>query len=205
MVLGKKVKTPLDEYIRSLHPVVLDTENKFLFSGIRKCCLHSVYRHTLKHRAITQRDCRILFNHRMNITNLDDIFKFTIVRNPWDRMVSTFHFLQNWRNRIPKKETFKYYVKTVFKHYGTRCDPHFEHQHPHFYFEGKIFLDFVARYENLKEDWVEIAKAINCDPVLAHKNRSKHKDYRTYYDLECAEIVENIYKTDIDLLGYKFG
>ena len=25
--------------------------------------------------------------------NFDDYFKFTIVRNPWDRLVSVFHFL----------------------------------------------------------------------------------------------------------------
>lgn len=198
------MKTLLD-HITQLHPVVLDTEGKFIFFGIRKVCLHSVYKHLLKLRAITHRDCRNLWMYRLTATDLNTIFKFTIVRNPWDRVVSAFHALQQARRPcISKEETFQHFLKTTFRNQGISCDPHFEFQHPKFYFNDNIFVDFIARLENIKEDWRMIASKIDCDPILPHEYQSKHKHYQDYYDDECKEIVGNIYHKDIELLGYKF-
>ncbi len=193
------------KYIKQLHPVVLDTESKFMFFGIRKAGLHSVYRYLLKYRSITRRDCRILWDHRITITDIDEIFKFTIIRNPWDRVVSAFHALQQARRpRIDKGINFRHFIKTTFKDKGISCDPHFEFQHPKFYFNGNIFVDYVARMENIKEDWRKIASIINCPDTLPHKYKSNRGPYRSYYDDECKEIVQNIYQKDIDLFEYKF-
>jgi len=193
------------KHIRQLHPVVLDTEGKFIFFGIRKCCLHSVYRDLLKLRAMTYRDCRNLWTYRLAITDVNKIFKFTIVRNPWDRMVSAFYALQQaGRPCIGKGETFQHFMKTTFCDKGILCDPHFEHQYPRVYFKGQVFVDFVARIENIKKDWEIIASAIDCSPVLPHKNRSQHGPYRDYYDDECIDIVYNVYRKDVELLGYEF-
>ena len=195
--------TSLTQYTRTIHPTILDTKGKFIFFGIRKNCLCSIQLETLKDRIIKDK-WRSQWKKQMAKADINKVFKFTIVRNPWDRMVSSFHYLQQGLHRISEKETFKHYVKTTFKKHGINRDSHFEYQYPHFYFNGKIFVDFIARLENIKEDWAKIAGIIGCDPVLAHINQSKHDHYRAYYDDECREIVGNVYKKDIELLGYKF-
>lgn len=193
------------EHIKEIHPVVLDTEGKFMFFGIRKVCLHSVYRHLLKMRSITRRDAHNLWTYRLAGTDINTIFKFTIVRNPWDRVVSAFHALQQaGRPCIGRRETFQHFIMTIFQSKGISCDPHFESQHPKFFFNGSIFVDFIGRFEKIKEDWAKIASIIDCDPILPHKYQSKHEHYTHYYDEECKEIVQDIYIKDIELLEYEF-
>jgi len=141
----------------------------------------------------------------MSITDVDKIFKFTIIRNPWDRVVSAFHDLQQAkRRRIDKKMDFQYFIKAIFKDKGISCDPHFEFQYPKFYFDGDIFVDYVARMENIKEDWKKIASIIDCPDVLPHEHKSNRGPYHDYYDNECKDIVYNIYRKDIELLSYEF-
>jgi hypothetical protein len=144
--------------------------------------------------------------------NFKKAFKFTIVRNPWDRTVSAFHYLQqiidkepkSYADSIDKKETFKHYIKTTFATKGVKANHHFHHQYNNAFYKGKQFVDFIGRFENLKEDWKIIAAKINTNDTLPHINASKHQHYKTYYDDECIKIVADIYKQDIKFFGYKF-
>ncbi len=72
-------------------------------------------------------------------------------------------------------------------------------------FNGKIFVDYLARFENIKDDWKYIAKKINEDSNLPHENKSIHKHYTKHYDSESIQIVSNIYAEDIKILGYMYG
>ena len=67
-----------------------------------------------------------------------------------------------------------------------------------------MFVDYIARLENIKKDWKNIASHINCPPKLPHQNRTKHKPYQEYYDKEAIRVVNEVYGMDIKLLGYKF-
>ena len=41
--------------------------------------------------------------------------------------------------------------------------------------------------------------------ALTHENRSREtKSYRSYYDKETKDIVEKVFKADIEFFGYKF-
>jgi len=151
------------------------------------------------------RNHRILLHYYAN-QGFENTYKFTIVRNPWDRMVSAFHHVRQGKNYpvIGLDENFKDFVKTRFRKRGVKIDPHFHHQHPNIMFEGKVFVDFIGRFENLEEDWKIIAAKIGCSPDLPHRNKGNHKPYKHYYDEECFEIVSQIYKDDIRLLGYTY-
>ena len=70
---------------------------------------------------------------------------------------------------------------------------------------GKLEIDFVARFENLQEDFRTICEKINIDPIsLPHRNKTEKLDYRQFYTDETYSLVKANYKKDIDYFKYKF-
>jgi len=197
----------LKNYIRLQTPI-LDHQDKFIFLFNRKVGTHSVARHLLKDRCIIRKDASRTWAEKIklySVNDIDKIFKFTIIRNPWEKVVSAFHALQQYSKwKVPSDWTFCEFVKTVFKDKEIRFDIHFIYQYPKVYFEDEIYVDYVARMENINTDWKFIAKKLGCSSVLPHKNKSKHKPYQQYYDNECKEIIGNIYRKDIELFKYEF-
>jgi hypothetical protein len=142
-------------------------------------------------------------------------FSFTFVRNPWDRLVSSYEYLKNggncpldaedYLNLFSKYENFKEMVlnwEEVFFdqiHFKSQSDWICDN-------DGNIIVDFVGKFENLQQDF-----DIVCDRMqiprkkLPHTNKTNHKHYTEYYDDEIREIVAKKYARDIEYFGYKFG
>jgi hypothetical protein len=148
----------------------------------------------------------------------EDYFKFTFVRNPWDRLLSAFLFLKkggankldrqwveanlggypdfhsfviNWVNR-KSVNTWKHFVPQ----YKFVCEP--GNQTPK--------VDFIGRFECINEDFAEVQKRLGNHSNLQHLNRTEggKKDYREYYTDETRTIVEDVYQEDIRIFGYDF-
>ena len=134
----------------------------------------------------------------------DTYFRFAFVRNPWDRLVSTF---------IQKKKinygvygsfsSFSEFILSLPKQKLWRCDKHHRRQTDLFPLKS---IDFIGRFENFEQDF-----NIVCDKIgiphqeLPHKNKTKHKHYTEYYDDETKQIVAEKYAKDIEYFGYEFG
>jgi hypothetical protein len=152
---------------------------------------------------------RELFESRM-----EKIFTFSFVRNPWDRVFSAFNYLQNYkfsriqlrrrRHQLRKDVEFKDYIKTDFLEEGPSTNIHFAEQAPKILFNGNQFVSFIGRFENLEDDWRQVANKIGVSGKLQKRNVTSHLHYSNYYDDECIEIVRNTYKEEIDFLGYKY-
>ncbi|MDX1701280.1 MAG: sulfotransferase family 2 domain-containing protein [Melioribacteraceae bacterium] len=185
---------------------VLDMHGHFMFFGNHKAGLTSVNRWLLKDRAVpwkgNHKKYRKMFK-LMSDKDLENIFKFTIVRNPFDRTVSAFFYLKK-HGIIPKK-SFSEFIKEDFSKEGISINGHFHMQTPSAFYEGEQFVDFIAKLENIKKDWKNISSKIKCLHVLPHKNRTRHNPYKTYYDEESIQIVSEIYAEDLKNFGYKFG
>ena len=72
---------------------------------------------------------------------------------------------------------------------------------------GDVIVDFIGKYENLQGDFDAVCKRIGvATPTLGHKKKStdRSKDYRSYYDDECVELVAKQFARDIEILGYTF-
>ncbi len=148
-------------------------------------------------------------------------YRFSFVRNPWERMVSAFFFLkQGGRNVSDKKwgetvlkdvdsfEDFvllmkenKQFKKTVLKK---------DHFIPQYVFlenlSNKIDIDFIGKVENLQDDFKLLCKQLNIkETSLPHVNKSKHEQYAKYYSKKTKDIVASIYKKDISLFSYGFN
>jgi hypothetical protein len=146
---------------------------------------------------------------------IESYFKFTIVRNPWDRLVSAFHFMQsggfneedrNWfSGELGHFKDFEEFVKGWLNKNNIWKWPHFRPQY-HYIVErkGKVKMDCVGFLENIEEDFRYVTKRLGVDCSLQQSNKGNHDDYRSYYNEETMKIVADVYDTDIKLLGYNF-
>lgn len=120
-------------------------------------------------------------------------FKFTFIRNPWDKAVSEWKYFNNVLN-----------LNLNLKQSLLSSYPFPDHNLDQIIFTRNC--DFVGRFETLQQDF-----NIVCDKIgiprqqLPHTNKTKHIHYTEYYDDETREIVAQKYARDIEYFGYKFG
>jgi len=190
-------------------PIKKGTKKEFVFIHITKTGGTSVV-------DITGRAFRKHFTVREFIKykgkkNWDRVFKFTVVRNPWDKVVSQYKF-RTKTNRSKMKEnpiSFKNWVIKVFRendkyYYGTRpliFAPQTYWLRDH---TDEINLDYIIRFENLYEEFKEVAEIIGVDPELPHLNATKKSNYQDFYDTETKQIVADWFEDDIANFGYTF-
>jgi hypothetical protein len=194
-------------HIREQRPAI-DTMGQFAFFHHPKTAQKSILLGVLKKTTIIRpgRNYRAFLNSH-SLQDFKKMFKFTIVRNPWDKMVSAFYHLQlRHPHIIGVDENFQDFVKTRFRKEGIEINGHFCHQYPNVYFKGKVFIDRIGRFENLKNDWKAIALKIGHSQKLGHRNKTKHEPHRYYYeDKECFDIVSEVYRKDIELFKYQLS
>jgi chondroitin 4-sulfotransferase 11 len=137
-------------------------------------------------------------------------FRFSIVRNPWDKVVS--HYLY----RVKTNQTglggsavgFQTWVRRA---YGER-DTEF-YDNPRMFqpqidwitdHDGTVLVNFVGRFENLTEDFGRICSQIGIVAELPHLKKTDRRRYDAYYDDSTRQIVSDWFKEDIELFGYEF-
>ena len=170
---------------------------------------------TVKIGHLSLRQYRIMYGAR----HFERLFRFAFVRNPWDRLVSAFHYLRaggvneydaRWSERnLAGFDDFGTFVREWIP--GRDLGKTYWHLVPQKDFlcvkEGGMDLDFVGRLESVEEDLARLVDLGGLNPVapLQRINASRRRrDWRSYYDDETAAIVEEAYATDIRLLGYDF-
>ena len=154
-------------------------------------------------------------NYKKEVGNKkwNNYFKFTFVRNPWDKMVSQYFYIQ--KNKKGKYNlTFREFILAFQscpeseyineKGIDVRYNPI---QLPWILDDnGNCLVNYIGRFENFQQDF-----NIVCDKIgiprqkLPHENKSKHNHYTEYYDDETKQIVAEKYAKDIKHFGYKFG
>lgn len=149
-----------------------------------------------------------------NVAGREDWFRFTFVRNPWDRAVSL------WSDKcgensdvdlapygLPRGIGFDEFVRVIAGFQDKYAEIHFKSQASLLMHNNRLLPDFVGRFERLNEDWARILKIMDLDPDqhgLPHHRASTHKEYRSYYTPFLAQLVEERYGDEIRLFGYRF-
>ena len=147
-----------------------------------------------------------------------DYFKFTFVRNPWDRVYSAYRYLRSgargWQQDLDWVEKnlsgvkdFEHFVLTVLPLPEIRKFVHFRTQASFLRspITGKIGVDFIGRFERLADDFETVARRIGKDVSLSHVNKSKIAgSYRDAYSARMRGIVGEIYADDNRLFDYTF-
>jgi hypothetical protein len=158
---------------------------------------------------------------------------FAFVRNPYDRLVSIFHFLgQDSKKRIMKRKSnpeFEDFVrypieadikimlayKRGFTHWIKSAKlsnddsvniPMFNRKddQTQMYWFNFVRPDIVVKLENIDTEFVKIQDLLNCHKPFIHINSSLHTHYRDYYNTETQKIAEKWLEEDLDTFGYTF-
>jgi hypothetical protein len=129
----------------------------------------------------------------------NEYLKATIVRNPWDREVSRFFWVRG-RPRMP--DVFDEFVEKVTRKHpigndGLRCGIHKDG-------------GFLMRYENLAEDFSAFVRTLGVTevPLLPQAKGGTRppeaRSYREIYSKRSRDMISDIYRREIDALGYEF-
>ena len=136
-------------------------------------------------------------------------YKFCFERNPFDRLVSLYH----WRTKDLKiKPSFRDFVLTVIEKYTKKnqkiAKADFWTNRPFYELDEEIVLDKVCRFENLTQEIDNFYKMIGISwdgqlPFMKSGNRPT-SDYREYYTPELIQLCKEIYSFEINTFGYEF-
>lgn len=147
-------------------------------------------------------------------------YKFTCVRNPWERTLSMYcDFTQNRGNIYsgkihtdkPLLSEFKDFTEFVInlESSGWVNDIHLSPQHTYTHIDGVQVIDYIMRHENFAADFQIVREKFNIqmsDRNANTKHRpSKHGKYTDHYNAETVKVISKIYEQDIKLLGYTYG
>jgi hypothetical protein len=125
------------------------------------------------------------------------LYKFTCVRNPWDRMVS-YYFTPTQNPETWNRQKFRGIIsKAVSVADYLRLDNG----------EADPFanVDYIMRFENLADDFRAVCAALDIQArQLPRYNRSTHDPYSKCYDIHLRELVREGFAAEIEQFGYTF-
>jgi Sulfotransferase family len=126
-----------------------------------------------------------------------NLYKFTCVRNPWDRMVS-YYFTPTQNPETWNQKKFREIIsQAVSVADYLRLDD--DDPDPF----GNV--DCIMRFENLTDDFRTVCGQLEISPAtLPQYNRSNREHYSKYYDEELRELVRTQFAVEIERFGYTF-
>ena len=153
-----------------------------------------------------------LLKENPEFTN-DDYQPFTIIRNPWDRMVSIFHFYKYGGAQGCGYDHCQ--IETdVFSEFPDEFLNKPEDWEWAYVTQKEWSLDtsgkdnvFFGRFEHLHDDFQKLLSSLGVpfQVSLQHHRKSKRAtDYQSYYTQRAKDIVSEIFKENILEWDYKY-
>lgn len=199
---------------------MIDKEKKMLFIHIPKTAGRTIQTYFFG-RWICGPHIRAMQYRDQIRTNFNDYFVFSFIRNPWDRFISAFTYLQRGvgsaaseikLKQIVNQYDLKFFVdnlKDIPEIIGFRkIDIQLMFQSQSKYLidkNGDKITNFIGRFETLELDIERICDCLGLEyKPLLHLNSTEHKFYRDYYDEDMKRKIADFYSEDIDRFRYVF-
>lgn len=144
-------------------------------------------------------------------------FSFSFVRNPWDRLVSTFEFLrdgtswseqQAWARDHLGDQSFREFIVRLDREPTYRAAIlSYNFFFPQTYFlsdrRGRIIVERIYKFEDIQMAYAELAARFGCARELGHSRRTDRRfAFQSYYDDETWRIAGGLYREDVKSFGY---
>ena len=160
----------------------------------------------------------------VNETNYSNLYIFTVVRNPWDRMVSMY-FYYKYKNYHPEffsgnqeiDDNFNNWIEYI---YSSKFDRNRLHSDVNVFtycfcnqlnwIKNKngnlIRVNKILQFENLKNELNNfLINSLGIKSIIDEKiHPTNHDHYSKYYNKDSKELVRKYYSEDIEFFNYKF-
>lgn len=132
---------------------------------------------------------------------------FTLVRNPWDRLVSYYHWLRAQRFdhpavKLARGVSFGEFLDHPMTRHAVATNGYDSYMRDG---AGVAHDPVFVRIEHLETDLAPVCAHLGFDLVPGRENASdRERDWRTYYSDRDAELVARLCAADIARFGYVF-
>lgn len=131
------------------------------------------------------------------------LFKFAFVRNPWDWLVSYYHYhlqctTHHRHEYVRQLGSFAEFIRWRIRR-GRPLQVDFVVDR-----QGRTLVDYIGRFETLYDDFQTICSHLDISCELPWLKRSQRNDYRSYYDDDTAALVAEHCCRDIEAFDYTF-
>lgn len=134
----------------------------------------------------------------------DNYFKFAVVRNPFDKILSIFYFII--RNdcvgsNIPIQGLFEYHLPNILNE-SLYADSMI------YTINGELILTDIIRYETLQKDFERVCNKLRIDngvlPKINSQYRPKAIKCKDVYSEYSKRLVSEKFSFEIETFGYTF-
>lgn len=190
----------------------LQKKNKIIFIHIPKAAGISVHKglfgfDTLGHLKFSD------YQKYLEASKINDFRTVTFVRNPYNRLVSSYFYLKNggrgdkldleYQDIIAPYKTFQDFVMLFLSPKNIYSLEHLIPQVEWLYNEeGQLNIDFIGRFENLENDFGLLKdKWVKSATSLMHLNKTKESQ-KTLFTAEMLTVINRLYFKDFQELNY---
>jgi len=170
--------------------IIFDGKNTKVFGELNNPIRNSF--NSLKHGTATELK-------RQYKDNFNSYYKFSVIRNPWDRLLSLYQwvnkceydkskFLKFLPQKIQNNNIDSTNKRSFWSLNKYLCDEN-----------DRLIVDYLISFDDIENGFYEINKKLNMNYKLDKINKSNLKLlYKDVMDDEVKKIIENYYKKEID-------
>ena len=137
----------------------------------------------------------------------DEYFKFCVIRNPFDKLISMYFFQMGKENKECVMDGDFSLLRCDFLDWlkGRR----FGDDRDKYLIDGSVCVDYFIRYERLLEDLAEVCERLEIERDVAELERFKSqsrltkKHFSEFYDAEAERIVADAHAFELAHFGYR--
>ena len=128
------------------------------------------------------------------------LLSFAVVRNPWDRLSSRYHFFRGQpgteEHRIVQGSLEEFVVWACANKPSTMLDRLGDR-------DGEVIVNRILRYESVADDFAALCAELGLSiAALPHRNASANPGEWPRCSAEVVDLVQHTYRGDFEQFGY---